>query len=88
MGFKCKIGFAHFNDMMDVWKVKLITMGEEPDVIQDFWPCPFYLRYQRYEDGNPDSPFFLNDWCLFHSHPSTYDLSEIDDFYRVSLSKR
>lgn len=66
--FNCLVGFHDWmNDL-------------EGDEIRMPWkelydPCPFYLRYQRYEEGNKDSPFFLNDYNLTHSHPLDLKIS-------------
>jgi hypothetical protein len=40
-----------------------------------FPPCPFFIRYQREDERDEDSAYFLNDYNVTHSHP--LDLSFI-----------
>lgn len=34
-----------------------------------FPPCPFYIRYQREDENDDNSAYFLNDYNMTHSHP-------------------
>ena len=31
--------------------------------------CPFYIRYQREDKEDLESPYYLLDWNLMHTHP-------------------
>jgi hypothetical protein len=61
---------AKFNRLIGFhdWMNDLEHDEERKHWIELYDPCPFYVRYQRYESGNKDSTFFLNDFNLTHSH--------------------
>ncbi len=76
--FNCSVGDKNWEEDVES---KVIDFNS----FDKYEPCPFYLRYQREEDDNIKSNFFLNDFCMLHSHPLNLSLSFLQ---QISMKKK
>jgi hypothetical protein len=71
--YTCIVGFHFWMKMASATRNEL-NIG----MIQKYEPCPFYVRFQRFEDRNPNSSFFLNDFNIAHSHPLNLEIGFVN----------
>ena len=80
--YYCHVGYVYW--------IEHTLHSNDPSIQQmaeEFEPCPFYTRYQRFEEHNPNSPFFLNDYNMSHSHPLCMDIAYMTQKASVLKSK-